>query len=312
MADLAISLGLPIFGCIIAYIPQGRRYNILEDIGCYPRIYNTPVAFVLVYSLPIVIGLVSAVYCSLTIREFARRRMQFKTFLSSNNNLNSNRYFRLMFLASIEILFTIPICIWIICMNARIGIEPWISWADTHSNWNVIQKFPAFIWRGNTTHALLYELTRWLYVLAAFVFFGFFGFADEARKNYRNMFSSVAKRVGYSTGTMSSGITSSTGGKTGTASITFKGGAASLPIFVRKETTRSTNLDSIASFDEKDTSSVFGDVKEKDYSPTSTSSGSSTSSLHDRDYSPPTHPAPAVVSPSPRHLEVPTNIHDVV
>ncbi len=47
----------------LEYIPQGHRFNIYEDIGCYPFTYNTWVAVVLVYIIPIIVGLVSAVYC---------------------------------------------------------------------------------------------------------------------------------------------------------------------------------------------------------------------------------------------------------
>lgn len=46
------------------YIVQGHRFNIFEDIGCYPFTYNVPPAYALVSSWPLVIGLVSAVYCS--------------------------------------------------------------------------------------------------------------------------------------------------------------------------------------------------------------------------------------------------------
>ena len=80
MVDLAIGIGLPVlegilrmytlscFACRlltsrIEYIPQGHRYDIYEDVGCFPWIYNTPMAFVFVYSWPLVICIISAVYC---------------------------------------------------------------------------------------------------------------------------------------------------------------------------------------------------------------------------------------------------------
>ena len=45
------------------YIVQGHRFNIYEDVGCWPATYNTPYAYLLVFSWPVVIALVSAVYC---------------------------------------------------------------------------------------------------------------------------------------------------------------------------------------------------------------------------------------------------------
>ncbi len=46
----------------IEYIVQGHRFNIFEEIGCYPFTYNTPPAYLLVWMLPIPIGLVSGTY----------------------------------------------------------------------------------------------------------------------------------------------------------------------------------------------------------------------------------------------------------
>lgn len=48
---------------IEVYIVSGHRFNILEDVGCYPAIINTWLAYLLVGTWPIVIGLISAVYC---------------------------------------------------------------------------------------------------------------------------------------------------------------------------------------------------------------------------------------------------------
>lgn len=52
----------------IAYIVQGHRFNIFEVIGCYPAIYNTVPTYFLVYMWPVVVGLISAVYCGKCFR----------------------------------------------------------------------------------------------------------------------------------------------------------------------------------------------------------------------------------------------------
>ena len=46
----------------VDYFIEGHRFNILEDIGCYPAAYLTPLAFVLLFCWPLAIGVVSAVY----------------------------------------------------------------------------------------------------------------------------------------------------------------------------------------------------------------------------------------------------------
>ena len=46
--------------CLIFVI--GHRFDILEDLGCYPSIYNTLPAYFLVFMWPVVIGCVSFIY----------------------------------------------------------------------------------------------------------------------------------------------------------------------------------------------------------------------------------------------------------
>lgn len=43
---------------------KGHRYDIYEEVGCWPYTYNTAVAYPLSITWPIVIGLVSIVYSS--------------------------------------------------------------------------------------------------------------------------------------------------------------------------------------------------------------------------------------------------------
>ncbi|KAF8884489.1 pheromone A receptor-domain-containing protein, partial [Infundibulicybe gibba] len=237
MVDLAIGIGLPVMEMILQYIPQGHRFNILEDVGCYPFTYNTPVAFVLVYVPPVLIGLVSMVYSVLSIRAFNKSRAQFKALLSSNHsNLNANRYFRLMCLAGVEVLCTVPLGAYAIYLNASVGkISPWRGWADTHSGFSRVDQIPALLWRMNPVISTSVELSRWLPIVCAIIFFGFFGFAEEARKNYRSAVQSIAKHVGVST--TGSGIFSFNGTKSNpTMSSTGRG--ATLPVFIQRETAR--------------------------------------------------------------------------
>jgi pheromone a factor receptor len=78
--DLLITVGLPVLQMVARkyfilsphhqsnpvrvpeYVASGHRFNIVEDYGCGPATYNTPLAFVLVWSWPLIIALVSASY----------------------------------------------------------------------------------------------------------------------------------------------------------------------------------------------------------------------------------------------------------
>ncbi|ESK91508.1 pheromone receptor [Moniliophthora roreri MCA 2997] len=262
IVDLAICVGLPILQMILHYIPQGHRFDIFEDVGCYPTTYNTWVAFVLVWSWPVVIGCVSAVYCTLSLIAFNKRRTQFKELLSKNSNLTSNRYFRLMCLAGIEILCTIPLGSWAIYLDATASpVHPWISWEDTKWGFDRAELLPSLIWHLNDLMALSIELTRWFTVICALIFFAFFGFADEARKNYRAAYSSVTKHVGLSTtGTLTGTLTSS-GIKSKGFGLSSNGN--SLPVFVRRET--SSKRDSLESFTDVSVASSGKNFNEKSF-----------------------------------------------
>lgn len=48
-----------------AYVVQGHRFDIYEQIGCFPVIYNTIPTFFLVHMWPLVLGLCSAWFCGM-------------------------------------------------------------------------------------------------------------------------------------------------------------------------------------------------------------------------------------------------------
>ena len=120
----------------VAYIVQGHRFDIFEQIGCYPNIVNTLPAYFLVMMWPLIIGVISAVYCGtptflslghstssnsvagLTLWSFLQRRAQFSQFMTPNSTLTMSRYFRLMALAGVELLCTIPLSIFQTVLNA--------------------------------------------------------------------------------------------------------------------------------------------------------------------------------------------------
>ncbi|KAG6811095.1 hypothetical protein H0H92_008983 [Tricholoma furcatifolium] len=257
MIDLAIAIGIPMIYMALSYIVQGHRFNIYGDIGCFPAVYYTTLAVVLVSMPPILVGCVSAVYSVLSIRAFARSRSQFKELLSgSNSSLNSNRYIRLMLLAGIETALTVPVGISTIIQNAQFGIYPWLGWEDTHSNFSQVIQIPSIVWRQDGDVVRNLELNRFFTCLCALLFFAFFGFAEEARKHYRLGAESVCKRLGIST---SGTLFGSTWSKSkGTLTSTDKG---TVPVFVERQVI--SKADSLDSFSDSASSIDFDEMGEK-------------------------------------------------
>lgn len=123
--------------------------------------------------------------------------MQFSQLLSSSTSLTVNRYFRLMLLACLEIMLTIPLSSFSIYINTHgLTLSPWISWTDTHFNFSHVEHIPAYIWRSDRQYTISVEMSRWIYPFSAFLFFGLFGFAEEARKHYSKAFWAISSLVG--------------------------------------------------------------------------------------------------------------------
>ncbi|EPS99299.1 hypothetical protein FOMPIDRAFT_1124670 [Fomitopsis schrenkii] len=194
LVDLLIGVGIPVVQIVMQYIVSGHRFDIYEEFGCYPFMYNTWLAYPLSVVWPIIIGIVSAVYCILSLRAFAQRRAQFSEFVSSSSGLSANRYFRLMALATAELLCTTPIAAYGLYLNLSAGpLSPWISWENVHYDYSQVHQYPSVIWRASRANVIAFHLSLWAPVFCAFVFFAFFGFADEARRNYLKAWTFVTK-----------------------------------------------------------------------------------------------------------------------
>ena len=112
--------------------------------------------------------------------------------MSSNSTLTMSRYFRLMALAGVELLCTTPLSVFQMVLNATAQpLDPWVSWDDTHLNFSNVRLVPAVIWSMNRWAVVGIQFNRWSGPFCAFIFFAFFGFASEARKNYRKAFYKV-------------------------------------------------------------------------------------------------------------------------
>jgi pheromone a factor receptor len=247
--DLSLTVGIPVLQMVLEYIVAGHRFNIIEDFGCFPATWNTPLAYVLVWSWPVIIGIISACYGALTVRAFMKRRKQFKDLISTNAYLTYSRYWRLVALAVVDFGFTIPIAVRTIIVGLSSGVAPWVSWADTHSGYSRVFQVPRVLLNQNPGLVYSFEIDRWAAVICAFVFFGFFGFADEAMRNYRLLASTVTKRIGQTTFTESSSISDSLvkSGVSSQASIR-------LPVFITQQTESKRDT-----FSEKSPASVFED-----------------------------------------------------
>ena len=137
-----------------------------------------------------------------TVLTFYKRHCQFKEITSSNPSLSRSRYIRLMIISSTEMFLTIPLGTYYIVYNAKSGVTPYTGWTDIHSHYSSVLQIAAFIWKNDSAAVTGLELYRWSLIFCSFIFFAFFGFADEARQHYRRVYTTLASRIGYSTFTL--------------------------------------------------------------------------------------------------------------
>lgn len=223
----------------------------------------------------------------LTVRAFMKRRRRFKDLVSATG-LSWNRYHRLVLLGVTDLCFGLPLSIYIIWTQSTSHIFPWISWENTHQKYNRADQHPWIMMERSPATRHILELNRWAGVLCALLFFAFFGFAEEAKQNYRIFASTVTKRLGITTFTQSTVddpyVYSSlhfASGHVLSQSLYSTGskGSVSFPVFITQQI--ASKRDSLDSFSDKlSTSITVGeyDLKVRPQSsaeqPTSSSSSS--------------------------------------
>ncbi|KAJ7085489.1 fungal pheromone STE3G-protein-coupled receptor, partial [Mycena belliarum] len=199
LVDALICVFFPLVYLAFQYIVQGHRFNIYEQLGCYPALYNSIPMYFLSMMWPPLLGLISAIYGAFALRAFLARRAAFTQFLSPASGsgaapgLTATRYLRLIALSLTSVLLTLPLGIFAIAVNATATpVGPWVSLADTHFDFARFEQVPAVFWRSNKLVSIGLEFTRWAAPASALVFVAFFGAAAEARKNYSAAFRAVA------------------------------------------------------------------------------------------------------------------------
>ncbi|ELU36720.1 STE3 domain-containing protein [Rhizoctonia solani AG-1 IA] len=194
------------------YVVQPTRYNIIENIGCWPKhsigdTFDYDMANhyrnCIIHLLRCVLVYVGPSHptefpLGLAIRAFLKARQQFNQVLNnSGSGVNMSRYFRLMALATEEMLFTLPFAIYILVMNlTQAPMIPWISWEDTHQDYNTIWKTPWILMKASQQNYNTMMINLWVLPAGGFLFFVWFGLGGEAIASYKAAFYKVAGLFG--------------------------------------------------------------------------------------------------------------------
>ena len=147
---------------------------------------------------PPLLSLIAIVYGMLSLRAFLKRRIVVEEFLNSNGSgLNADRYFRLMCFSAVELTIAFPFGLYNLLTQAiNRPVYPWISWADTQSNFNRFDQLPAVFVTSSSTNLLQVGIMMWSVPFLSLLFFLFFGLGREQINQYKRWFYAPLKPFG--------------------------------------------------------------------------------------------------------------------
>lgn len=107
----------------------------------------------------------------------------------SNSIISGNIYLRVMILACVDAVLTLPISI----KEFAFSLAPppttfYSGWNEVHANFSAIPIFPAGEWNTDTSSKIDVVKNLWCNPFVALIFFVVFGMTKEARTTYRKLF----------------------------------------------------------------------------------------------------------------------------
>lgn len=132
-------------------------------------------------------------------------------FLSSSQEITSNKYTRLMIIVCLDTLINLPVLVTVFVSSILQGDDnalnfPYVSWKNVHDGaggnlpgitlGSIIQ-VPASEWSTDGWSVFSTKWDEWLYVIHAVIFFCVFGTTSEMRRYYRRVFWLMPERLGY-------------------------------------------------------------------------------------------------------------------
>lgn len=133
---------------------------------------------------------------------FYRQSRNNSSFLRSNETISHTNYLRILILASIDILLTLPIGIVNIVLKIISAVEAsalplYPGWSSLHNNWDPVAFSYARVKMGGTAGLVQFYFSHWTSPVLAFAIFGLFGLTTEARMSYWNVIRAFSSWFGW-------------------------------------------------------------------------------------------------------------------
>ncbi|KAF4590489.1 hypothetical protein EYR38_009790 [Pleurotus pulmonarius] len=186
--------GVPMIFMALHYIVQGHRFDIFEGFGCQATVFISLPAVLLIWFPQLLFSVLTLIYAALALHHFIRRRITFAAHLqNSNSALTPNRYLRLIAMSITEMLYGSALTSLNLYNNTLNGLRPYKSWEDVHFGFGRIDTYAKILYPQKFYKLML--LFWWTMPITAVIFFVFFGFGEEAKKEYGKLWVWIRKNV---------------------------------------------------------------------------------------------------------------------
>ncbi|KZV72480.1 fungal pheromone STE3G-protein-coupled receptor [Peniophora sp. CONT] len=175
------------------YIVQDHRFVVIEGLGCTNTQDDSVLAMLLIASWSVTIPILSVIiYYREVAWVFYHKSREVNRFLRSRDSGVSRAiYMRILALASIDILVTLPlgivtIVLQVLKLKKKHSSVPFYSgWDVVHSDWQ-----PVGVSYAEALSRMYF--TYWTSPLLAFIIFVLFGLATDARATYRRIIRAIS------------------------------------------------------------------------------------------------------------------------
>ncbi|KZV63984.1 STE3-domain-containing protein [Peniophora sp. CONT] len=182
------------------YIVQYSRFEVDEGFGCNNSPDGSVLSVLLLNSWSVFPPLISIiVYYPRVARTCYRQSRDTNYFRHSNDSVSRTNYFRILALASVDIILTLPIGIAnIVLVVVQSGPFPfYLGWDVDHTEWEPQGlSYAEIVAQGTSTLAQVY-FAQWTSPFLAFVIFGLFGVTSEARVSYWRIICTIGGWLGW-------------------------------------------------------------------------------------------------------------------
>ncbi|VDB86863.1 unnamed protein product [Peniophora sp. CBMAI 1063] len=177
------------------YVVQPYRFQITRGFGCANPAEGSVLAILLVDIWGIVPPLLSVlVYYPRVVGTFVSHGRAVNEFLRSNGSVSRTNYMRILALASVDVVLTLPMGITFLVLQIFSKDESlpfYRGWSTVHAHWDIVHHVDTIDSRAGSAQAYF---SHWASPVLAFTIFALFGMTAEARASYAKFLRAVVGR----------------------------------------------------------------------------------------------------------------------